>query len=123
MRPLLVREGAPARFALGTIWGLVPCGLIYSVLPIALFAGGALEGAAVMLAFGLGTLPNLLAAGWIVARARAWLDSRVVRYGAGILLAGFAAVGIWRALFGPMASCMVRSASSLARAAPYNRGP
>lgn len=101
VRPLLARDGGPARFALGTIWGLVPCGLVYGVLPVAMFAGGTLQGAAVMLAFGLGTLPNLLAAGWIVARARTWLDSRVVRYGAGILLAGFAAVGIWRAMFGP----------------------
>lgn len=103
VRPLLARDSAPARFALGTIWGLVPCGLIYSVLPIALFAGGALQGGAVMLAFGLGTLPNLLAAGWLVARSRAWLDSRIVRYGAALLLAAFALVGIWRALFGPMA--------------------
>ena len=33
-----------------------------------------LEGALVMLAFGVGTLPNLLAAGWLLGRARAWLD-------------------------------------------------
>jgi hypothetical protein len=72
------------------------------VLPVALFAGGALEGAAVMLAFGLGTLPNLLAAGWLLARARARLDSRAVRWGAALLLAGFAALGLWRALFGPL---------------------
>lgn len=100
VRPLMARDGAPARYALGMIWGLVPCALIYSVLPIALFAGGVLEGAAVMLAFGLGTLPNLLAAGWVIARARSWLGGRVVRYAAAALLTGFAAVGIWRALFG-----------------------
>jgi len=99
---LASRDGILARFALGMVWGLVPCALIYSVLPIALFAGGALEGAAVMLAFGLGTLPNLVAAGWFVARARTWLDGRVARYATALLLAGFAAVGIWRALFGPL---------------------
>jgi sulfite exporter TauE/SafE len=82
------------------VWGLVPCALVYSVLPIALFAGGAYQGALVMLAFGIGTLPNLLAAGWVVSRARAWLDTPIVRYAAASLLAGFAAVGIWRALFG-----------------------
>ena len=102
VRPLMLRESDGARYALGMIWGLVPCALIYSVLPVALFAGGAAEGAAVMLAFGIGTLPNLVAAGWIVARARAWLGSRGLRYGAALLLAGFAAVGIWRALFGPL---------------------
>ncbi len=99
---LAARDGIPARYLLGMVWGLVPCGLIYGVLPIALFAGGALEGAAVMLAFGLGTLPNLVAAGWFVARARTWLDGRVARYATAILLAAFAAVGIWRALFGPL---------------------
>ena len=46
VRPLRARGDAPARFALGMIWGLVPCGLVYGVLPIALFAGGALAGRA-----------------------------------------------------------------------------
>jgi sulfite exporter TauE/SafE len=100
VRPLLVANSVPARYALGMIWGLVPCALTYGVLPIALFSGGAWQGAAVMLAFGIGTLPNLLAAGWIMARARRWLDARIVRYAAAFLLASFAAVGIWRALFG-----------------------
>jgi sulfite exporter TauE/SafE len=104
VRPLRARDDAPARFALGTLWGLVPCGLVYSVLPIALFAGGAVEGGAVMLAFGLGTLPNLLAAGWVATRARARLDSPFVRDAAAVLLIGFAGVGIWRAFSGPLAS-------------------
>jgi len=102
MKSLTAIEGAPARYAMGMVWGLVPCALIYAMLPIALFSGSAAEGAAVMLAFGLGTLPNLVAAGWIVARARSRLGGRAVRYAAATLLAGFACVGIWRALFGPM---------------------
>ena len=85
-----------ARFALGTIWGLVPCGLVYGVLPIALFAGGAWQGALVMLAFGIGTLPNLLAAGWIVARARAWFDSRAAALRGGVAARGVCA-GRYRA--------------------------
>ncbi len=104
VRVLRVREGGAARYALGMIWGLVPCALTYSVLPIAAFAGGALEGGAVMLAFGLGTLPNLLAAAWVVTRARRWLRSRIVRYGAAALLAGFAGLGVWRAVYGPLSS-------------------
>jgi sulfite exporter TauE/SafE len=35
--------------------------MVYAALPLALVAGGALQGALVMLAFGLGTLPNMLA--------------------------------------------------------------
>jgi sulfite exporter TauE/SafE len=92
----------PARYAVGLLWGLVPCALIYSVLPIALFAGGAAQGAAVMLAFGLGTLPNLLAAGYAVVRARDWLDGRLARYVTAAVVAAFALAGIWRALFGTL---------------------
>ncbi len=97
VRPLARADSAPARFALGMIWGLVPCALIYGVLPVALFAGGAVEGAAVMVAFGLGTLPNLLAAGWIASRARGVLDAPFARFAAATLIGGFAVVGLWRA--------------------------
>jgi len=100
MRPLLAADSVSARYALGMIWGTVPCALTYSVLPIALFAGGALQGATVMFAFGLGTLPNLLGASWILSRARDWLAAGFVRYSAAALLGGFALVGIWRAVFG-----------------------
>lgn len=102
IRRLAGRPGVGARYALGLAWGLVPCALVYGVLPIAMFAGSALAGGAVMLAFGLGTLPNLVAAGWVVARARNWLDHRFARFAVASLLVAFAGVGIWRALFGPM---------------------
>lgn len=103
VRPLMQRDSAAGRTLLGMIWGLVPCGLIYGMLPIALFSGSAPAGAAVMLAFGLGTLPNLLAAGFLATRARSWLASRAIRYAAAALLIGFAVVGLARALFGPLA--------------------
>lgn len=53
----------PRAIALGALWGWMPCGLVYSMLAIALVTGSATHGALVMLAFGLGTLPNLLLAG------------------------------------------------------------
>jgi len=46
----------------GFIWGWLPCGLVYSTLTWSLASGTALDGAAIMLFFGLGTLPTLLAA-------------------------------------------------------------
>jgi uncharacterized protein len=45
---------------LGLLWGWLPCGLVYSVLLAAAFAGSALAGGATMVAFGLGTLPAML---------------------------------------------------------------
>jgi uncharacterized protein len=70
----LTRRFLPARtigqaFPLGMLWGWLPCGLVYSALASSLSAGSAERGAALMLAFGLGTLPNLLLAGILLARS------------------------------------------------------
>ena len=101
VRPLLRHPGTAGRIAMGLVWGLVPCALVYSVLPLALFAGGAWQGGAVMLAFGLGTLPNLLAAGMLLVRARKLLEGAGLRYAAAAVLIAFALVGIWRIAYEP----------------------
>lgn len=62
-RDLLPPKGLLQALSLGLIWGWLPCGLVYSALAWSLVSGGALEGAGIMLAFGLGTLPMLLAMG------------------------------------------------------------
>ena len=81
-------------FALGTLWGWLPCGLVYSMLAVALVSGGAANGAGVMLAFGLGTLPNLLLAGMAFKRLRDFTSDRRVRVAAGVLVAGFGLFGL-----------------------------
>lgn len=78
--------------AAGALWGWLPCGLVYSVLVMALAAGGALQGASLLLAFGLGTLPNLLLMGWAAERLRAFARKTWVKRGAGLLVA---AMGVW----------------------------
>jgi uncharacterized protein len=100
-RPLLRQPGARGRIALGLLWGLVPCALIYSVLPLAMFSGGPWQGAMVMLAFGLGTLPNLAAAGLLFERTRPLFERTILRLGAGALLTAFAFAGIYRVLYVP----------------------
>lgn len=60
-RKLLPPRSLPAAALAGFAWGWIPCGMVYAVLPLSLVAGGALSGASVMLFFGLGTPPNLLA--------------------------------------------------------------
>lgn len=77
---------------LGMLWGWLPCGLVYSVLAMALLSGSTSRGASTLLAFGLGTLPNLLMAGVLLARFRAVVRLRAVRLGSGLLVLGF---GIW----------------------------
>ncbi|MDX9707399.1 MAG: sulfite exporter TauE/SafE family protein [Azospira sp.] len=79
-------------FPLGLLWGWLPCGLVYSALATALTAGSPSRGALLMLAFGAGTLPNLLLAGFLLARLRAFVQRPLLRATAGLLVAGF---GIW----------------------------
>ncbi|HUL68112.1 MAG TPA: sulfite exporter TauE/SafE family protein [Burkholderiaceae bacterium] len=59
----------------GFVWGFIPCGMVYAALPLALVAGGAWQGAAVMFAFGLGTLPNMV----LVDQAVVWLRKRALQ--------------------------------------------
>jgi uncharacterized protein len=95
--------GVRGRFALGLVWGATPCALVYGVLPVAMLAGSAANGALVMLAFGLGTLPNLWAAGWLFARLRQPLARPQVRMLAAGIVGAFALLGIYRAVFVPEA--------------------
>jgi len=51
-------------FPLGILWGWLPCGLVYSALTWAAVSGSALNGAVIMAAFGIGTLPSMLFIGF-----------------------------------------------------------
>ena len=93
-RKFLPVNTLPRAFAVGMLWGWLPCGLIYSALAIALVSGSAANGAALMLAFGLGTLPNLLLAGLLLRRARSWFQDRMVRWVSGGLVLGFGIAGL-----------------------------
>lgn len=62
-RRLLPIDSTARALAAGVAWGWVPCGLVYTMLIMALASGGASQGMLVMAAFGLGTLPTLLTAG------------------------------------------------------------
>jgi len=95
----LTRRYLPARtpmqaFPLGVLWGFLPCGMVYSVLTAALLAGSWERGAGLMLAFGLGTLPNLLLAGMLLRRLRDFTGRRAVRIFSGLVVAGFGVFGL-----------------------------
>jgi len=63
-RKLLPVRRWPQAFALGAIWGWMPCGFVYSVLLLAWLSMDPLRGAVTMLLFGLGTMPALLASAY-----------------------------------------------------------
>ena len=101
VQPLAVRlvrtPGLAAAYGAGLAWGWLPCGLVYGALTAAAFAGSPAAGAAAMIAFGLGTLPWLLAAGAAAARLRAWLARKAVRVAVGGAVLGFGAWGLGHA--------------------------
>jgi uncharacterized protein len=87
-----VRHAGQA-FVVGAVWGWLPCGLVYSVLVWTLAAGSAADGALLMAAFALGTLPNLMLMGLFAARLARFVRHGVVRQAAGALLVAY---GVWR---------------------------
>lgn len=98
-RFLPVRHPGEA-FALGLVWGWLPCGLVYSTLVWAIAAGGVPQGAALMLSFGLGTLPMLLGMGLVAGKLGACMRRHWVRAVAGLLVIGFGIHRIWLVLGG-----------------------
>jgi sulfite exporter TauE/SafE len=95
-RPLARDGSAASRFALGVLWGFTPCGLVYGVVPVAMLSGSMVDGALVMLLFGLGTLPNLLAAGVAAQRLVALRRAPWIRRTAGVLIVALGVAGIVR---------------------------
>jgi uncharacterized protein len=91
-RGSLPTQPALRALTMGLLWGWLPCGLVYSVLLAAAFAGGALRGSATMIAFGLGTLPAMLGLTYAGARLVAQHDTFARLLGAVIV-----ACGLWTA--------------------------
>ena len=89
---LLPVSTLPRALLLGALWGWLPCGLVYSTLLWAASQGSASESALLMLAFGLGTWPVLLATGLAAERITALLRKRGIRIAGGLLVILF---GIW----------------------------
>ena len=92
---LLDARSSPRVYAAGLIWGWLPCGLVYGALVLTLaVSSSAIDGALAMAAFGIGTLPNLFAAGLAAARIRTWFKRQAVRTSAGVAVLAFGAYGL-----------------------------
>lgn len=87
-RLLPIRNNFQAMIA-GILWGWLPCGLVYSTLTWAVASGSALDGAAIMFCFGLGTLPALLSVGVAAKTLAIWVQKTAVRTLSGLFLMGF----------------------------------
>ena len=100
---LLPVTTVPRAIALGLLWGLLPCGLVYSALLLAATRDDAVDGALLMFVFGLGTTPAMLLTGLGAARLAHWMRRRSARLGAGLLIV---ALGILTATM-PLATRMM----------------
>lgn len=84
-RSLAGGPGSGAPLLIGVLWTFLPCGLLYSALLVATLTGHALDGAAVMALFALGTSVSMMGGPWL------WLRLRGGGNGAwGVRLAGLA---------------------------------
>jgi hypothetical protein len=89
----------PARaFGLGLVFGWLPCGMVYVALIAALATAHPLHGALVMAAFGLGTLPNLLAISAWFRYATTWTRGRAARVLAAAVIAAVGIFGLAKAV-------------------------
>lgn len=90
----------PQALLLGALWGWLPCGLVYTALAYALAQGDVWVSGGTMLAFGLGTLPAVLAAGVMAQSLTRLLQRRELRVALALMIMLFGAWTLWPVLSG-----------------------
>lgn len=93
-RGLVPVETNVQALGLGLIWGWLPCGLVYSVLLLAATTTEPASGALVMTAFGLGTMPAMIATGLSASKLAQFMSRRRVGVGLLIILLGIATIAM-----------------------------
>ena len=116
-RRLLPVANLPRAFAFGLLWGWMPCGFVYTMLLVATASFDAWHAAATMTAFGLGTAPALLAGAFGIVHLSQWINVRIARNAAGVVLVAGAAL----TLAGPW--LVARHAPWLHALLPYDCQP
>jgi sulfite exporter TauE/SafE len=97
-RRMLPVDTAGKALGLGAVWGWLPCGMVYAALLLALSTGNSVQGGLVMLAFGLGTLPNMLLMAGFAHRLRRLATQRGARLAVAGLLAATGLYGVVHAM-------------------------
>lgn len=82
-------------FLLGSLWGLLPCGMVYSALLFSLSTQQWQTSALVMMVFGMGTLPALLLVGSAMQGYQKFLSAAVVKNVSGVILILFGVVSVY----------------------------
>lgn len=82
-------------FVAGTLWGCLPCGLVYTALALAMTTGNVFQGSLLMISFGLGTLPTLMLAGIFSQRLAAAVNNKALKSAMGAMIIFY---GVWTLL-------------------------
>lgn len=102
-RALFPVDRVSKALAFGLIWGWMPCGFVYTVLLLAWSSFSPWTSAATMVAFGLGTLPSMLAAAFGGSLLPRLLQRTALRRGVAaalLTMAGLTLAGPWLAHLG-----------------------
>lgn len=81
-------------YSTGLIWGLLPCGMVFATLFFAMMSGTTVQGAIIMLGFGLGTLPSVTLAAFGMSSLKSWADGRGPRTAIGLAIVSLAVVSL-----------------------------
>ncbi|GAA0201319.1 sulfite exporter TauE/SafE family protein [Kangiella japonica] len=87
--------------SIGLLWGLLPCGLVYSALAVSAASGSAINGVVTMLAFGLGTLPALYITGVFAKHLLQWFKKPWLRTSIGLIFIAWGSYQIHSTLTPP----------------------
>lgn len=91
----LLRQTQRYPFLVGMIWGCLPCGLVFGVLPFALLSGDGASGAILLLIFGLSALPHLIFAQSISNWLHHSKIPTLLRGAGATLLTSIGLMGLW----------------------------
>jgi sulfite exporter TauE/SafE len=81
-------------FCLGLLWGFLPCGMIYSTLLWASSNNQGFSTGLLMLSFGLGTVPALLATNWLGLQTFAFLNQKNYKRVIGLVLIAYGLISM-----------------------------
>ncbi|MFM7003904.1 MAG: sulfite exporter TauE/SafE family protein [Limnohabitans sp.] len=98
IRRLNANLGKIAPMAVGALWALMPCGLLYSALMVAALTGNVLDGALTMASFALGSGVSLGMAPWLLLKLKNLGDGAWGIRLAGLAVASTSGWALWMGL-------------------------
>ncbi len=94
-RRLMPVQTIPKALLYGAVWGWLPCGLVYTMLLSTAAKVGPVNGALYMAAFGLGTLPAVVATGLLAGRLYRFAGNPYMKSVVGLCIILMGLVTLW----------------------------